>query len=70
MKMYALLIPKEDDNGTNIGGSYYRAHKKDRIDLGDDIPYLTVGYVKGVDFFSKGDKSYMLMKTHIDLDEM
>ena len=69
MKTYALLIPKNHNVGLNVGGAYYRAHKNERIELVDN-DYLTVGYVKGVDYFSKDGKSYQLMKTHIDLDDM
>ena len=70
MKYFFCLVPKENaKSATNIGRCYAYANRSSWIEDTELSTYLTAGYVKGTDFVVHEGKSYMIMKTFLDLDE-
>ena len=69
MKYYFCLISKEEaKTPNNLGRHYVFSHRDKWIENTDVAPYLTAGYVKGVDFVEHEGKAYMLMKSFINID--
>ena len=68
MKLYACLISDQEAKSGMLGWNYVSKHKSDWIDMTAANPYLTSGYVKGVDYCVYNGTVYWLLKTYIDLE--
>lgn len=68
MKINLCLLPKEDaEKPVNTGSTYVMKHKSDWVELPEEFAgnFVTVGYVKGVDFVYYKEKTYMILKSFI-----
>lgn len=70
MKYFFCFIPKEDaKHGSNIGKIYAYKNKAKWVEANWLSGFLTVGYVKGCDFVVNDNKTYLIMKSFIDITE-
>lgn len=77
---YFCLIPadvcKKNDIGGrlsvggNIGARFVYKNRQywHKEDANEWCKYLTAGYMKGIDFVHKDNKTYQIFKTYMDLD--
>lgn len=69
MKYYFCLISSEEaKTPQNLGRHFVFTHRDRWIENTAVAPYLTAGYVKGVDFVEHEGKAYMILKTFINID--
>ena len=69
MEVYFCLVSDKIFKTGMTGRNYVYAHRSEWKTGTEILPYLSTGWVRGVDYVVSGGKAYMLNKSYIDVDE-
>lgn len=68
MELKFCLVPKDEILPQNSGSTYVFSHESDWVDGTSVLPFLSTGFVKGVDHVFYQGKTYMILKSFLDIE--